>query len=84
MPNTSKKKTISEGKFDFEKAMAKLNQIQAKLESGNLPLEKAIEQFEQGSALINECREVLKRAEQRVKILTQNNAEPEPFEPKDE
>lgn len=83
MTSANKKRTAKEEKFNFEKAMEELKQIQIKLESGNLPLEQAIEQFEHGSVLVNKCRKALEHAEQRVKILTQNNAKPEPFESED-
>ncbi len=84
MTSANKKQKTKEEKFEFEQAMEELKQIQTRLESGNLSLEQAIEQFEHGSALVGKCRKALESAEQRVKILTQNNAEPEPFAAEDE
>lgn len=84
MTTTVKKSKTGKTAFDFEQAMQKLKQIQTSLEEGDLPLEKAIEQFEQGSALVKECRKALEEAEQRVKILDQDNAALERFAAEDE
>ena len=61
--------------IDFEKPMEKLNQLVEKMEHGNLPLENSLKYFEQGIGLIRQCQEALSKAEQRVKILIQNNGE---------
>ena len=42
-------------KFDFEKAMAKLEEIVADLESGELSLEESIKAFEEGVELSKKC-----------------------------
>lgn len=54
----------------FEKAVERLNQIIAKLESGDTPLEDSIKLFEEGVTLTRMCSEQLKNAERRVEILT--------------
>ncbi len=59
---------------DFEKAIGQLEEIVARLEAGDLTLEQALEQFERGVALARDCREALRRAEQRVKILTKKES----------
>jgi len=59
---------------DFEKAIGQLEEIVARLESGDLTLEQALEQFERGVALARDCREALARAEQRVKVMTKKEA----------
>ena len=68
---------------DFEKALAELEAVVDKLEHGELPLEEALRQFEQGIALARSCQESLKVAEQKVEVLLRKNeaAEPVPFEP---
>ena len=55
--------------LSFEQALAKLEQIVQAIESGQTPLEQSIEQYEQGMALIAQCREILARAEQRQEIF---------------
>ena len=53
------------------------------LESGELPLERALELFEQGMKLSEKCRKQLEDAETRVEILLKKNDQvaPEHFQP---
>jgi len=60
----SAKKTI-----DLEKALTDLEKIVEELESGDLPLEKAMKKFEEGIKLTRNCQTALKDAEQQVEIL---------------
>jgi exodeoxyribonuclease VII small subunit len=58
-------------KLSFEEAMARLEKIVDALDSGDVPLEKSIEIYEQGAALQRHCEDKLKQAEMRVqKIVT--------------
>ncbi len=60
----SAKKTIN-----LEKALTDLEEIVEELESGDLPLEKAMKKFEEGIKLTRNCQTALKEAEQKVEIL---------------
>jgi len=53
----------------FEQSLAELEDIVAKLESGDLPLEDSLELFEKGIKLSRECRSRLTNAERRIEIL---------------
>ena len=55
---------------NFETAMADLEELVAKIETGNLSLEESLKEFEQGIKLSRLCQQSLTDAEQRVKILT--------------
>lgn len=55
--------------LDLEKALADLEGLVEELESGDLPLEKAMQKFEQGIKLTRNCQAALKEAEQKVEIL---------------
>jgi len=55
--------------LDLEKALADLEGLVEELESGDLPLEKAMQKFEQGIKLTRNCQAALKDAEQKVEIL---------------
>ena len=61
-------------KQTFEKAMKKLVQIVQELESGDLPLEKAITKFEEGVKLSKFCSNKLDETEKKVTILMQDTA----------
>jgi exodeoxyribonuclease VII small subunit len=69
----------------FEASLAELEALVKQLESGELPLEKAIEVFERGIALSEACRQQLEAAETKVEILLRRNnkLEPQPFEPQE-
>ncbi len=56
--------------LSFEEAYEELEEIVAKLESGNLPLEEAVELFERGRRLSDHCQKVLDEAELRVNKIT--------------
>jgi len=61
-------------KKTFEQALKELEQIVQDLESGDLPLEKAIKKFEEGVALSKFCAEKLDDSEKKITILTQDAA----------
>ena len=50
----------------FEQALAELEQIVARLESGQAPLEDSIQMYQRGSALKAHCEKKLKGAEARL------------------
>ncbi|MDH3616692.1 MAG: exodeoxyribonuclease VII small subunit [Gammaproteobacteria bacterium] len=56
-------------KFNLEKALGDLEELVEELESGDLPLEKAMKKFEDGIKLTRGCQSALKDAEQKVEIL---------------
>ncbi len=60
-------------KKTFEQAMKQLEQIVQDLESGDMPLEKAIKTFEEGIRLSKFCSEKLDETEKRITILMQNS-----------
>ena len=55
--------------FNLEKSLADLDKLVEELESGDLPLEKAMKKFEAGIKLTRGCQVALKDAEQKVEIL---------------
>ena len=73
-------------KIDLEKALTQLEEIVDELESGELPLEKAMKKFEQGIKLTRGCQSALKEAEQKVEILLESagGEELEDFESPDD
>ena len=55
--------------FNLEKSLQELEDLVEELESGDLPLEKAMKKFETGITLTRGCQTALKDAEQKVEIL---------------
>jgi len=67
----------------FEVSLEELEKIVRELEAGDLPLERALELFERGVGLSEQCRKQLEDAESRVETLSRrgNKVTPEPFQP---
>ena len=55
----------------YEEAMHKLEQIVAKLESGDATLDESLKLFEEGAKLAAFCNKALDTAEQKITTLTQ-------------
>ena len=57
--------------MSFEAAMAELEQVVARLEGGQVPLEESIALYARGAELRGHCEERLKAAEARVAEIAQ-------------
>jgi exodeoxyribonuclease VII small subunit len=53
--------------LSYEEAFRQLEEILARLEGGDLPLEESLTLFEKGSALVTFCSRKLEEAELRVR-----------------
>ena len=74
-------------KKTFEQSLKQLEQIVQELESGDLPLEKAIKKFEEGIQLSKFCSKQLDETEKRISILLKDSAgniSEQPFLPQDD
>ena len=60
---------------DFEKSLAELEGLVAKMEGGTLSLEESLAAFERGVKLTRDCQAALRTAEMRIKALTQDGDE---------
>ena len=67
----------------FEDSLSKLESIVSQLESGDLPLERALEIFEDGVGLARLCQSHLAEAERKVEMLLRERGELKtvPFDP---
>jgi exodeoxyribonuclease VII small subunit len=59
----------------FEAAMERLDKIVSELESGDVPLEKAIELFQEGMRLSRLCGEKLEQAERKIEMLIEEDGQ---------
>ncbi len=57
----------------FEDALKRLEDIVTELESGDIPLDKSIKTFEEGSKLVNLCLSKLDNAEKKIKKLVKDD-----------
>ncbi len=60
---------------NFETSLTTLEQIVGQLESGELPLERSLELFEEGVALARRCQSQLQAAERKVELLLRERGE---------
>jgi exodeoxyribonuclease VII small subunit len=67
-PNAPKKPEPPK-KPEFERSLARLEEIVRKLENTNLSLDDAMKLFEEGVALSSDCQKQLEQAEGRVEVL---------------
>jgi exodeoxyribonuclease VII small subunit len=65
----------------FESGLQELELIVKEMESGDLPLERALELYEKGMRLSESCRKQLEAAETRIEILVRkgDKVQAEPF-----
>ncbi len=55
--------------MDFEKAMGRLTEISAKMNSSELPLEESMKLYAEAVRLTKECREYIEKAKLQVEQL---------------
>ena len=54
----------------FEEEFKQLDEILARLESGDLGLDESLREYERGVRALRNCREILERAERKIEELT--------------
>jgi exodeoxyribonuclease VII small subunit len=55
----------------FEIALDELEQLLARLESGAMPLEQLLTQYQRGTEILQFCRDRLEAVEDQIKVLDQ-------------
>ena len=58
--------------FNYEKSLKRLEEIVSTIEEGGQSLEKTLELFSEGTALLNSCSKYLDSAEQKITKLLAN------------
>jgi exodeoxyribonuclease VII small subunit len=58
----------------FESAMERIEQIAARMESGDMPLEDLVVVYEEGLRLVKFCSARLEEAEKRLQVITRDAA----------
>lgn len=67
--------------LSFEESLEKLEQIVNKLESGDVPLDDAIDEFNNAMQLVKICNEKLSSAEESIAKIVKDNGELIDFNP---
>jgi len=74
-------------KLTFEEALKQLETIAEQIEQGKIGLEESISKYEQGMALVKQCRQILSKAEHKIQQLqprSDGTLEATPFQRPDE
>lgn len=53
----------------YEQAVAELETLIDRMESGETPLEESLADYERGVGLLKRCREIITQAEQKIEYL---------------
>ncbi len=69
-----------EKNFSFEEKLAELERIVNNLETGQVPLDDAIEEFKKAMDLVKECDEKLNGAQEAIAKIVNDNKEVVEFE----
>lgn len=69
MASVSKTKDVAP--VSYEAALEELEQLVARLESGDLPLAQLLSQYQRGAELLAFCRDRLQAVESQIKVLDQ-------------
>jgi exodeoxyribonuclease VII small subunit len=69
MPKISPAATPQDLPATYEAALQELEQLVARLESGQLPLEQLLAGYQRGAALLAFCKDRLQAVEDQIKVL---------------
>ncbi|MBQ6351172.1 MAG: exodeoxyribonuclease VII small subunit [Methanobrevibacter sp.] len=67
--------------LNFEESLEKLEEIVNKLETGDVPLDDAIDEFTKAMDLVKICNTKLNNAEEAIAKIVKDNGELENFNP---
>lgn len=59
----------------FEEALSRLELIVDSLEAGDVPLEKAIDLFQEGMKLANKCNQKLENIESKIEMILEKDGD---------
>jgi len=60
----------------YEAALAELEQLVARLDAGQLPLDQLLVQYQRGAQLLGFCRDRLKNVEEQIKVMDNGELKP--------
>lgn len=61
--------------LSFEESLEKLEEIVGKLENGDVPLDEAIDEFNEAMQLVKFCNDKLTSAEESIAKIVEDNGE---------
>lgn len=79
-PENAGESASADGPPAIDRVLGELEQVVEELESGDLPLERALERFEVGVGLARDGNRMLSAVEERVEVLLADRDEAVPFQ----
>lgn len=74
--STSPDPSVDLAAMRYEDALAELEQLVARMEAGDLPLDDMLNQYRRGAQLLQVCRQRLATVEEQVKLLEDGELKP--------
>jgi exodeoxyribonuclease VII small subunit len=74
--SSSAKSDTSAPPTSYDTALQELDQLVAKLESGQLPLEQLMAGYQRGAELLKFCRDKLAAVEQQISVIDNGQLKP--------
>ena len=75
-PHDNAEGTLGDPETTYEELVAQLEEVVARLETGGLPLEEAVAEYERGVELVRRCNDLLDRTELQIIDLSSDIARP--------
>ena len=75
MPKAAAKESQAQP-ASYEDALAELEQLVSRLESGQLPLDQLLSGYQRGAVLLAFCQERLQAVEDQIKVLDEGTLKP--------
>ena len=72
---TPEKQTVAQKELSFEQALANLEEIIQRMESGEAPLDSLITHYQTGVKMLKLCREKIEAAEMNIKEVQEKDKE---------
>ena len=69
MPKATAKPALPAEPASYEAALEELEQLVARIESGQMPLDQMLAGYQRGAALLAFCRERLTAVQDQIKVL---------------
>ena len=75
---TAKKQSQKNESLNFEEAIERLENIIEKMEGERIPLEELLKDYEEGTRLLNACKEKINTAKEKVEKINNSLNEDKP------
>ena len=76
MPKAPAKPALPAEPASYEAALEELEQLVARIESGQLPLDQMLAGYQRGAVLLNFCRTRLEAVQEQIKVLDEGALQP--------